>query len=274
MLDTREPLVTVIIPNNNNGKYISHAIQSIAQQKYAGGIELLIVDDGSTDDSGKVIDEAIRKWGNKFVCVKFAKHPEKAGKLAALNTAAGFGIAGKVVVQMDADDYLAPSYLDTSVEMLYNGKENGVVLAYTSMLLMDSENMIVAYGDTLNYDFKLLKEKSFIPNYAATLSEVFMRGFPYDTSTMTGAEHLRWQTCLREEDTGAYLDSPLVFYRMHEKNSSGIGKMVRSLLENQPLQTALTLTEILDRDCNDQIKQLVKINLPELWPTYQPNSVN
>jgi alpha-1,3-rhamnosyltransferase len=50
------PLVTVIIPSFNHAQYISNAIESVLKQTY-DNIELIIVDDGSTDNSHKVISK-------------------------------------------------------------------------------------------------------------------------------------------------------------------------------------------------------------------------
>ncbi len=51
-----EPLVSILVSNYNYARYIGHAIQSALDQTYAN-IELIVCDDGSTDDSVQVIEE-------------------------------------------------------------------------------------------------------------------------------------------------------------------------------------------------------------------------
>ena len=53
--DVRNPLVTVYIPSHNYGRFLEQAIQSVLKQTLAD-FELIIIDDGSTDNSREVID--------------------------------------------------------------------------------------------------------------------------------------------------------------------------------------------------------------------------
>ncbi|KAB0302254.1 glycosyltransferase [Vibrio fortis] len=57
---TMKPLVTVYITNYNYGSYIEEAVESVIQQTY-DNIEIIIIDDGSTDDSKSIIDNFTEK---------------------------------------------------------------------------------------------------------------------------------------------------------------------------------------------------------------------
>jgi alpha-1,3-rhamnosyltransferase len=63
---TRNPLVTVVIPSYNHQAYVAQSIQSVFSQTYKE-IELIVIDDGSSDASEKVIQKLIRGDNFKFI---------------------------------------------------------------------------------------------------------------------------------------------------------------------------------------------------------------
>ncbi len=92
------PLVSIVINNHNYGRFIHDAIDSALHQLYPT-IEVIVVDDGSTDDSRDVI----ASYGNRIVAVL----KECGGQASALN--AGFALShGDIVIFLDADDVLLP----------------------------------------------------------------------------------------------------------------------------------------------------------------------
>ena len=104
----KEALVSVIVPVYNVGAYLQQCLQSIASQSYAH-LEVIVVDDGSTDDSGKIADEWASR-DNRFRVV----HQPNAGPSAARNTALDLA-TGSYIVFMDSDDFIAPQF----IEVLY-----------------------------------------------------------------------------------------------------------------------------------------------------------
>jgi hyaluronan synthase len=97
------PLLTVIIPAYNEGAMVQQAIASAASARYPKErLEIIAVDDGSTDDTWKYIQEAAERYGGM---VKALRQPRNMGKRAAL--ARGFLQArGAVVVTLDSDSAL------------------------------------------------------------------------------------------------------------------------------------------------------------------------
>lgn len=92
------PLVSVIIPNYNAAAYIRKAVDSVLQQHYPH-LEVIVVDDGSTDDSPSILAE----YGDKIRVIR----QHNAGAAAARNS--GLAVAqGEYIAFLDADDvYLA-----------------------------------------------------------------------------------------------------------------------------------------------------------------------
>lgn len=93
-----EPLISIIINNYNYGRFLAAAIDSALQQSYPA-VEVIVVDDGSTDQSRTVI----HSYGARIVPVL----KENGGQASALN--AGFAQSrGDVIIFLDADDRLLP----------------------------------------------------------------------------------------------------------------------------------------------------------------------
>lgn len=98
-------LVSVIIPVFNASRYLHRCIDSILSQTFEGAIEILLVDDGSTDNSGAICDE----YAANYSCIT-VYHTENRG--ASLARRLGLEkSAGEYVTFVDSDDYVAPNYL-------------------------------------------------------------------------------------------------------------------------------------------------------------------
>lgn len=98
-------LVSVIIPVYNSKEYLGKCLNSILEQTYRN-IEIILVDDGSTDESGKLCDEYQRK--DKRVSVF---HQKNQGQGAARN----YGLSkanGKYIAYVDSDDFLQINYIE------------------------------------------------------------------------------------------------------------------------------------------------------------------
>ena len=92
-------LISVIIPVYNVEEYLHYAIESLEKQTYKN-FEIILVNDGSTDDSGKLCDEYSEKYSNVRVF-----HKENGG----LSDARNFGVQqakGEFITFLDPDDYL------------------------------------------------------------------------------------------------------------------------------------------------------------------------
>jgi hyaluronan synthase len=100
--------LTVVIPAYNEGPMVAQSIDSAACATYPPGrLEILVIDDGSTDDTWQHIASAAARHGSLVRAIRFARN---RGKRAAL--AAGFEQAkGAIVVTLDSDSVLEPGAL-------------------------------------------------------------------------------------------------------------------------------------------------------------------
>jgi glycosyltransferase involved in cell wall biosynthesis len=98
-------LISVIVPVYNVEKYIAVCIVSILNQTYRN-LELILVDDGSTDKSGEICDEYAGKDRRVIVC-----HKTNGGVASSRNT--GIGMAkGRYICFIDSDDFVRGDYLE------------------------------------------------------------------------------------------------------------------------------------------------------------------
>lgn len=102
--------ISVIIPIYNAGKYLHRCIDSILSQSYCN-LEILLIDDGSTDASGYICDEYAKNDSRVKVF-----HKENGGASNARNTGLDH-CTGEWISFVDADDYLLP---ETFMEGLFN----------------------------------------------------------------------------------------------------------------------------------------------------------
>ncbi|GAA4348873.1 glycosyltransferase family 2 protein [Kangiella taiwanensis] len=103
-----KPLITVYIVNHNYGKYIEQAIESTVNQSYPN-IEILIIDDGSTDNSREILTKYI---GQEKIEVIFQ---ENKGLTKTNNTALRLA-EGEYIVRLDADDTFKPNALQNLLD--------------------------------------------------------------------------------------------------------------------------------------------------------------
>ncbi len=107
-MNKNNDLISIIVPVYNVQNYLKECIDSILSQTYRK-LEIILIDDGSTDSSGKICDR-FREKDNRIKVV----HQKNKG----LSSARNYGIAqsnGKYIALIDSDDFIA----DTFIEDLY-----------------------------------------------------------------------------------------------------------------------------------------------------------
>jgi cellulose synthase/poly-beta-1,6-N-acetylglucosamine synthase-like glycosyltransferase len=123
------PRVTVIIPCHNEAHHVSAAVTSAIRQTYEGDIEVLVLDDGSTDMTWSI---------GRTLCMVFHKrsvkvlHKERGGKASALS----FGIkasTGKVLVTTDGDSQLDKDAVKEVINTFREHPDAGIVGGYVSI---------------------------------------------------------------------------------------------------------------------------------------------
>lgn len=114
------PLVTTLITNYNYGRFVTAAIDSVFHQTYQN-CEVIVCDDGSTDDSRQILQRYASRDGRLLVVEK-----ENGGLASALNKA--FSVShGDIICLLDADDLFMPEKLSMIVESYRRDPRVGLV---------------------------------------------------------------------------------------------------------------------------------------------------
>lgn len=143
------PFFSVVIPLFNKEGFIKKTIESVLNQSYSN-FEIIVINDGSTDNSLAVIQNIAQKQIRIF-------SQENRGLAATRNT--GFSLAnGKVVVFLDADDYWLPNYLAT-IKHLHDTFDNATIYGTSYFEERDKQTLDI----NVNLDEKL-KNKAFVLN--------------------------------------------------------------------------------------------------------------
>ena len=119
-----QPLVTILSPVYNGDKYISRFIDSILNLDYKN-IEFILVNDGSVDETDRIINSYKSKLENELYSFKYIKQ-DNMGAAGAINTGLKH-VTGKYLTWPDSDDVLTPNSISMKVDFLEKNKEYGYV---------------------------------------------------------------------------------------------------------------------------------------------------
>lgn len=134
-------LVSVIIPIYNTEKYLSKCINSVIDQSY-NNVEIILIDDGSTDSSGRICDQ-YQKHNAKVRVV----HTKNKGLSAARN----IGIVeskGDYITFLDSDDMLHPRALEIMMGEMQGNQQTIVACSYVK--IEENEKIIFQQEDVVN----------------------------------------------------------------------------------------------------------------------------
>ncbi len=102
--------VSIIVPVYNTEKYLKKCFKSITEQTYSN-LEIIIVDDGSTDDSGRLCDE-YAQFDDRVMVI----HKENGGLSSARNEGLR-NSTGEYLTFVDSDDYISKDFVEKSLDL-------------------------------------------------------------------------------------------------------------------------------------------------------------
>lgn len=211
------PLVSVIVPCYNQGRYLYECVSSILLACQAT-LEIIIIDDGSTDSRNAHFLREIEVLAPSVVRV----HCKSNGGLSSARNAGLELSRGKFIQFLDADDILAPNKIDLQLaQFSLNSKMEISVCNY--LLCDESRNYFtkpdeaIARFDLSIEDFLYHWERGFcIPIHCGLFRQHIFNDVCFDTNTRAKEDWLFWTTIALREVRFGYVHVHSVFYRQHE----------------------------------------------------------
>lgn len=149
-----QPLISVIVPVYNVEKYLEECINSIINQTYKN-LEIILIDDGSTDKSGEICDEFATQ-DNRIVVI----HKENGGLSSARN--AGLDIMqGEYLSFIDSDDMVDENLIQTLFLLIEKYKTKIAICGYDKFSQNSDIDKIKEKNLTINDDFSYTPEEVF-----------------------------------------------------------------------------------------------------------------
>jgi glycosyltransferase involved in cell wall biosynthesis len=201
---SRPPLVSVVIPCFNYAGYLGEAIESALHQTYSP-IEIIVVDDGSTDDTTAV---AVR------YPVKLVKQLNLG--LAAAGNAGIRASSGEFVMRLDADDRLDADYVQHALEPLL--RDPSVHFVYTQMAPFGARSGTYPVED---FDADTLAEHNYAHGSALMRRASFdaVGGYANDWGKLRCEDWDLWLSFAERGLRGMLVPEPLLQYRRHAAGS-------------------------------------------------------
>lgn len=199
------PLVSIVVTCHNYGRYVGAAIESALAQTHRR-IEVIVVDDGSTDETRHVVESFAPRISYVY------QHNQ--GIVAARNTGIGL-LRGDFSVFLDADNMLVPTFVAETLPLAR--EDESVAFVYTQLEYFGVEQGVSAFPE---FDPVALTRWNYVDASALIRSAVFDET-RFDGYFWEGYEDWDFFLSLVERGyQGRLLDKPLVRYRRHADHES------------------------------------------------------
>ncbi|MBE5744190.1 MAG: glycosyltransferase family 2 protein [Clostridiales bacterium] len=236
-----QKLISVIVPVYNVEPYLERCVNSIINQTYKN-LEILLIDDGSTDNSGTICDEYAKK-DSRIICV----HQQNGGVSKARNE--GLSLAtGDYIGFIDSDDYIEPNMY----ELLLNSiEENNADLAIcgfkqvrvdASFKINDADNTVDWSRENVINNFftqGIIKELVYAP-VNKLYKKSLLEGLSFNCKYAMGEDILFLFKCIERVEKITYIQGAYYHYIMRE------GSAMTSSFSKKRLDYVYAIREIED----------------------------
>lgn len=205
-------MVSAIITTHNRANLLSRAINSVLNQTYQD-IEIIVVSDGSTDETDKVMEGYINNPMINYI----SYHPAKGGNYAR-NT--GIKVAkGEFIAFLDDDDEWLPEKIEKQLEVMKANENIGLVYTGTNVIYVDEG---IEYP-SIRYKCGDLSKEILFANYIGSTTTVMLRqsildgNICFDENLKALQDYDLWIRICQTTDIGV-VSKPLVNYYNYKGN--------------------------------------------------------
>lgn len=198
-------LVSIITPTYNSEKYIKETINSVLSQTYQNW-EMIIVDDCSTDNTVRIIEEEMEKNSR----IRFIQLQENQGAAVARNTAINYA-NGRYIAFLDSDDLWEMNKLEVQVSFM---NMNNIPFSYTSYKIINENGeetgKVVNVPEKIDYN-QLLKNT--IIGCLTVMLDINKFGRVQMPNMRTRQDTALWLSILKQGYIAYGIQQPLAKYR-------------------------------------------------------------
>ncbi|MCE9662749.1 glycosyltransferase [Halomonas sp. M5N1S17] len=229
----REPLVSVYMSVRNGGPYLAHAINSVREQVYQNW-ELIIVDDGSTDETVDYLKCLALECD--WIKVVFT---EGVGRARALNLAVSHA-AGEYIANLDADDLYHPIRLRTQIALM---QRHGLDFLGSTALYIKGEGSVhwkccnVEKCTVDDRSKKLLRKNPVNHSSIMMSKELFYSVGGYNEALPSQIDYELWYRICLAGNPISVASVPLIAKRLHKGQSFERGNRIKYILNSYKVQS-------------------------------------
>ena len=204
------PLVSVIVPAYNHGRYLPDLVKSVLEQTFQA-FDLIIADDCSTDETQEIMQDLADPWKG----IKYVRTKNNSGTSVACNLAIKLSHA-KYIARIDADDMRDPESLEL---MLGVQIDNPHSFVYDDVKLVDPHGQVIKAWAMKDYSFDELLVKNFIHAGIMFPKEAWIEIGGYPTQMRHGRDDWAFNIGLGVRGwCGVHLQHSGYLYRRHDDN--------------------------------------------------------
>ncbi|MCW3167508.1 glycosyltransferase [Chryseobacterium sp. 09-1422] len=236
------PIISVVMPVYNGENYLTEAIDSILSQTFTN-FELLIINDGSSDNSEKII----QSYSDDRIV--YIKNEKNIGLIKTLNK--GLDLAkGEYIARMDQDDISHPERFLKQVALLEENPEIGVCGTWFTLLSKNGKDRVIKHPES-HESIKIgMITKSLIGHPTVMMRKKTMNNYRYDINYQAAEDYELWTRLIRI--TKFYnIQESLLQYRFHDTNMTVLENSTQ--VANTKIITANQLKEIEIEGSNENI---------------------
>lgn len=213
-----KPLISVIVPIYNVDKYLLRCLHSISGQTYSN-IEVLLIDDGSTDNCRAIMDEFVQK-DNRFIPFHLSNHGVSAARNYGLQH-----MTGEYVTFIDSDDLVDSNYIEHLYQALIEtNTQMSTCLAYECAKNIEhykcqpskSEIKRIDVDETYDYTQPYVR----FAVWGALYSKKILGNLKFETDLYVGEDAVFSANILSRCKAYAFVNEKLYVYMIYQQSAS------------------------------------------------------